>query len=219
MRLPSDKAEAFLTSDLGRRMVNADVALATLGEANIDKVMDGEITTPSTPKRDAIVEKLERATHSTESTVQIFLGMGQARRRRHRGRLRHGPHRRRGARAQVGRGEPRRTGREHADSHPPFHHLWIFGISATPICAAFLAFMESRPGQRYVAAYNASMDAGFDAMGRRTGEQLGESLRELAQAQLPPSVSARGRCPARQHRRAAPLSGCRVVRTPSTFPR
>ena len=53
-----------------------------------------------------------------------------------------------------------------------------------------LAFMESAPGRRYVAAYNASMGAGFDAMGRRTGEQLGESLRELAQAQMAPPADA-----------------------------
>ena len=31
-----------------------------------------------------------------------------------------------------------------------------------------------------------SLGAGFDAMGRRCGEELGESLRELAQAQMPP---------------------------------
>src|ERR1700736_3293573 len=72
------KTEAFLNSDLGRRMVTADIALASLGEAKIDKVMNGEITAPSNPKRDIIVDKLERATHSTESTVQIFLSMGQA---------------------------------------------------------------------------------------------------------------------------------------------
>jgi hypothetical protein len=32
------------------------------------------------------------------------------------------------------------------------------------------------------------MGAGFNAMGKRTGEQLGESLRELAQAEIPPSA-------------------------------
>src|SRR5271168_1472029 len=64
------KSQAFLASDLGKRMVAADVAAATLGEANIDKVMSGELAAPSTPRRDVIVGKLERATHSTESTVQ-----------------------------------------------------------------------------------------------------------------------------------------------------
>ena len=73
-----NKIDAFLESDLGKRMVAADVAEAKIGEANIDKVMNGEITAPSTPKRDALFDKLERATRSAESTVQIFLDMGQA---------------------------------------------------------------------------------------------------------------------------------------------
>ena len=72
------KIQAFLAGDLGKRMVTADVEAATMGETNIDKVMNGEQTVPSTPKRDALFEKLERATKSTESTVQIFLSMGQA---------------------------------------------------------------------------------------------------------------------------------------------
>src|SRR6202047_3617986 len=57
------KTQAFLTSELGKRVVTADVALATLGEANIDKVMNGQISAPSTPKRDALFAKPERATH------------------------------------------------------------------------------------------------------------------------------------------------------------
>src|SRR6201996_216378 len=72
------KAEAFFLSDLGRRMVAADVALATLEESQIDRIMNGEITAPSTPERDAIFDKMERAEHSTESTVDIFLSMGSA---------------------------------------------------------------------------------------------------------------------------------------------
>jgi hypothetical protein len=64
-----NKIDAFLESDLGKRMVAADVAEAKIGEANIDKVMNGEITAPSTPKRDALFDKLERATRSAESTV------------------------------------------------------------------------------------------------------------------------------------------------------
>src|SRR5271155_2614764 len=35
------KTQAFLSSDLGKRMVADDVASATLGQANIDKVMNG----------------------------------------------------------------------------------------------------------------------------------------------------------------------------------
>src|SRR6202021_2334790 len=70
------KTDAFLESDLGRRMGAADPA--TREETKNDKNMNGEISTPSTPQRDALFDKLERASHSTESTVQIFLSMGQA---------------------------------------------------------------------------------------------------------------------------------------------
>ena len=72
------KTEAFLDSDLGRRMVAADLATATLEEPQIDKIMNGEIAAPSNPKRDALYDKLERVSRSTESTVQIFISMGQA---------------------------------------------------------------------------------------------------------------------------------------------
>ena len=181
-----NKTQAFLTSDLGKRMVTADVALATLGETTIDKVMNGQITAPSTPKRDVIVDKLERATHSTESTVQIFLSMGQAvaigtavgtgmdpvpvEDRAHKS------------------GEASRAGLEE-NMRLPMRRFMAYGyrdLSDSDL-KHVLAFMQSPPGKRYVAAYNASLGAGFDAMGRRTGEQLGESLRELAQAQMPPS--------------------------------
>jgi hypothetical protein len=180
------RTEAFLASDVGRRMVAADVALATLGEAKIDKVMNGEITAPSTPKRDVIVDKLERATHSTESTVDIFLSMGQAvaigtavgsgmdpaavAERAHRS------------------GESSRAEMEQ-NMRLPMRRFMAYGyrdLSDSDL-KHVLAFMESTPGKRYVTAYNASMGAGFDAMGRRTGEQLGESLRELAQVQRQPA--------------------------------
>jgi hypothetical protein len=183
------KTDAFLNSDLGKRMVTADVALATLGEANIDKVMNGEITAPSTPKRDAIVDKLERATHSTESTVQIFLSMGQAvaigtaigsgmdpvavEQRAHKS------------------GEASRAALEE-NMRAPMRRFMAYGyrdLSDSDL-KHLLSFMESTTGKRYVAAYNASMGAGFDAMGRRTGEQLGESLRELAQADMLPPPQA-----------------------------
>src|SRR6202011_1169160 len=72
------KVDVFLESDLGRRMVAADTATATLEEAKIDKIMNGEISASSTPQRDDLFDKRDRASHSSESTVQIFLSMGQA---------------------------------------------------------------------------------------------------------------------------------------------
>jgi hypothetical protein len=159
--------------------------LANLGEANIDKVMNGQITAPSNPKRDAIFAKLERASHSTESTVQTFLSMGRA--------------------VAVGTaigsgmdpvaveerarksGEASRAGLEE-NMRVPMQRFMAYGyrdLSDSDL-KHLLAYLESTPGKRYVIAYNAAMDAGFDAMGKRTGEQLGESLRELAQAQMAP---------------------------------
>jgi len=177
------KADAFLTSDLGKRMVAADVALANFGEANIDKVMSGEIAAPSNAKRDAIFDKLERATHSTESTVQIFLSMGESV----------------AVGTAVGSGvgiegvaeRARKSGEESRASleenmRVPMRRFLAYGyrdLSDSDL-KHLLAFLESASGQRYVDAYNAAMGAGYDAMGRRTGEQLGESLRELAQAQM-----------------------------------
>jgi hypothetical protein len=177
------KTEAFLTSELGRRMVAADVALASLGEENIDKVMNGKITAPSTPKRDQMFDQLERATHSTESTVDIFLSMGEA--------------------VAVGTavgsgldsaavaerahqsGESSRAGMEE-NMRLPMRRFMAYGYRdlSDADLKHLLSFMQSASGRRYVSAYNASMGAGFDAMGRRTGEELGESLRELAQAEL-----------------------------------
>jgi hypothetical protein len=183
------KTEVFLASDLGRRMVAADVALATLGEENIDKVMNGKITAPSTPKRDQLFDQLERATHSTESTVDIFLSMGEA--------VAVGTAVGSGldsaAVAERARqsGESSRAGMEQ-NMRLPMRRFMAYGYRdlSDADLKHLLAFMQSAYGRRYVSAYNASMGAGFDAMGRRTGEELGESLRELAQAELAPPPEA-----------------------------
>jgi len=184
------KSQAFLASDLGKRMVAADVAAATLGEANIDKIMSGELTAPSTPKRDVIVDKLEHATRSTESTVEVFLSMGQA--------VAIGTaigtgldQKEVAARAQKS-GETSRAGLEQSMRVPMRRFLaYAYRDLSDSDLKHLLAFLESPAGIRYVAAYNASMGAGFSAMGKRTGEQLGESLRELAQAEMPPPTENR----------------------------
>jgi hypothetical protein len=180
------KSQAFLTSDIGKRMVAADVAAATMGEDNIDKVMAGEITAPSTSKRDAMMERIERATRSTESTVQIFLSMGQA--VAVGTAIGSGLDRKSVAERAQKSGEASRAGLEQ-DMRLPMRRFLAYSyrdLSDSDL-KHILAFLESPAGARYVAAYNASMGAGYDAMGRRTGEQLGESLRELAQARLEPS--------------------------------
>jgi len=177
------KTEAFLASDLGHRMVAADVAVASMDQSDIDKVMSGEITAPTTPQREAIIDKLERASRSTESAVQIFLSMGTA--------------------VAVGTavgtgGDPipvaersHKAGEEsraalEENMRQPLRRYLAYGYRdlSDADLKHVIAFLDSTAGRHYVSAYVASMTAGFDAMGRRCGEQLGESLRELAQAQL-----------------------------------
>ena len=196
------KTEAFLLSDLGRRMVTADIATAAFEELKIDKIMNGELTAPSTPQRDALFDKLEHALRSTESTVQIFLSMGQA--------VAIGTAVGAGGNTTAATenarksGETSRPGLEQSMREPLRRYLaYSYRDLSDADLKHMLAFLESSPGKRYVSAYTASLRAGFDAMGRRCGEQLGESLRELAQAQLdvptagppPPAIAA----PARTH--------------------
>jgi uncharacterized protein DUF2059 len=190
------KTDAFLESDLGRRMVAADVATALLDEPTIDKIMNGSLNAPSTPKRDALFDKLERASRSTESTVQIFLSLGQAVAI--------------GTAVGAGRdqtlvadnarksGEAGRADLERNMREPLRRYLaYSYRDMSDEELKHLLAFFESDVGKRFVSAYIASLGAGFDAMGRRSGEQLGETLREMAQAQLnvpvrspPPAIAA-----------------------------
>ena len=191
------KSLAFLTSDLGQRMVAADVAAATLGEENIDKIMSGELTAPGTAKRDAVIEKLERASHAAESNVEVFLSMGQAVAVG----TAIGSGQDQAAVSERARksGEASRTELQDSMREPMRRFLsYSYRTLSDADLKHLLAFLESPAGKRYVAAYNASMGAGYDAMGKRTGEQLGESLRELAQAQFdqlpenraPPGIAA-----------------------------
>src|SRR5580692_9427902 len=177
------KTEAFLASDLGRRMVAADVALATLDEDTINKVMDGKITAPSTPQRDALFWKLETATHSSESNVQIFLSMGTAVAQGAAigSGMDPGPV---GERARKS-GEASRAELEQSMRQPMRRYMaYSYRDLSDADLKQLLAFLQSTAGKRYVAAYTAALDAGFNAMGKRCGEQLGDSLRELAIAQL-----------------------------------
>lgn len=177
------KAAAFLSSDLGRRMVAADVALAGLEEAQLDKIMSGELTAPTTPQRDALFAKLEAASRSTESTVQIFLSMGTAVALGTAigAGLDPGPVEERFRKS----GEATRSDLEKSMREPLRRYMaYDYRDFSDADLKHLLEFLQSAPGRRYVSAYIASMGAGFDAMGRRCGEQIGDSLRELAIAQL-----------------------------------
>jgi len=139
---------------------------------------------------------LEQAARSTESTVQIFLSMGQAVAIG----TAVGSGRDTAAVADSARksGEATRAGLEEDMRAPLRRYLaYSYRDMSDADLKHLLAFLESPPGKRYVSAYIASLGAGFDAMGRRCGEQLGESLRELAQAQVavtttapPPAIAA-----------------------------
>jgi hypothetical protein len=196
------KSEEFLSSDLGRRMVAADVATAVLPEDEISKIMNGEQRVPSTPQRDALLDKLEHASRSTESTVQIFLSMGQAVAVG----TAVGSGGDRAAVADKARksGDASRTDMEASMRDPLRRYLaYSYRDMSDADLKHLLKFLESQPGKSYVSAYIASLGAGFDAMGRRCGEQLGESLRELAQAQLdvpmspPPAIASPAPAPPR----------------------
>jgi hypothetical protein len=177
------KAEAFLATDAGKQMVAAELGLASLSDADTDKVMNGDITEPSTPQRHAIFEKLERAERSSESTVQILLTMGTAV----------------AAGTAVGSGmdpgpveqRARKSGEASRQTleenlREPMRRYMAYGyrdVSDADL-KHVLSFLQTTAGRQYISAYLASLGAGFYAMGRRCGEQLGESLRELAMAQL-----------------------------------
>ena len=184
------KIQVFLASDLGKRMVAGDVEAATMGEANIDKVMNGQLTAPSTPKRDAIFGKLERATKSTESTVHIFLSMGEAVALGTA--IGSGLDQKSVAERTQKSSESSRAGLEEEMRVPMRRFLaYSYRNLSDSDLKHLLAFLESPVGVHYVTAYNAAMGAGYDAMGKRTGEQLGESLRELAQARVDQSAAER----------------------------
>ena len=177
------KAEAFLETDVGKRMVAADLRLASLSDADADKVMNGDISAPSTPQRIVLFEKLERAERSAESTVQILLTMGTAV----------------AAGTAVGSGidpvpveqRARKSGEAGRQTmqenlREPMRRYLAYGYRdlSDADLKQVLSFLQSSAGKQYISAYLASLGAGFYAMGRRCGEQLGESMREMAMAQL-----------------------------------
>ena len=177
------KIMSFLQSELGLRMVAADKALAVLDEPTIDKIMSGQLKASSTPKRDQLFEKLERAARSTESTVQIFTSMGRA--------VAIGTAIGTGADPIAVEEKAKKAGdasRKDMENNmrEPLSRYMAYGYRdlSDADLKNLLSFLESKHGTRYVSAYTAAMGAGFDAMGKRCGEQLGGTLREMAQAQV-----------------------------------
>jgi len=193
------KAEAFLATDTGKRMVVADVGLASLSDTDADKVMSGDISAPSTPQRDALFEKLERAERSAESTVQILLTMGTAVATGTAvgSGMDPGPVEQRARKS----GEASRQTLEENMREPTRRYLaYGYRDLSDADLKRMLSFLQSTAGKQYISAYLASLGAGFYAMGRRCGEQLGESLRELAMAQLATETAEQAQpAPAKPH--------------------
>jgi hypothetical protein len=193
------KAEAFLATDAGKRWVAADLGLASLSDADADKIMNGDMAAASTPQRNVLLEKLERAERSSESTVQILLTMGTA--------VATGTAVGSGmdpgpveARARKS-GEASRQAMED-NYREPMRRYMAYGYRdlSDADLRQVLSFLQSSAGKQYISAYLASLGAGFYAMGRRCGEQLGESLRELAMAQLATENADREPPPAAPHK-------------------
>jgi hypothetical protein len=177
------KSEAFLATESGRHWVAADLGLASLKDSDAEKIMNGDITAASTPQRDVLFEKLERAERSAESSVLILLTMGTA--------VATG--------TAVGSGmdpgpveqRARKSGESSRQTleenlREPMRRYMTYGYRdlSDADLKHVLSFLQTPAGKQYISAYLASLGAGFYAMGRHCGEQLGESLRELALAQL-----------------------------------
>lgn len=177
------KSEAFLATESGRHWVAADLGLASLKDSDAEKIMNGDIAAASTPQRDVLFEKLERAERSAESSVLILLTMGTA--------VATG--------TAVGSGmdpgpveqRARKSGESSRQTleenlREPMRRYMTYGYRdlSDADLKHVLSFLQTPAGKQYISAYLASLGAGFYAMGRHCGEQLGESLRELALAQL-----------------------------------
>jgi hypothetical protein len=180
------KSLAFFASDVGQRMVAADVALARLDEKDVDKVMSGEIKVASTPERDVLMKKLEAQTGAAESAVEVYMRIGRA--------LAVGTAIGSGM-DPIAAGDRANKAATSADREElrknleqPLLRYLAYGYRdlSNADLARLSEFLASTAGKRYVTAYNAAMSAGFDAMSERCGEQIGESWRELANARLPP---------------------------------
>jgi hypothetical protein len=173
----------FLHGASGQRMVAADVALAQEGESTLDKISSGELAAPANPERDAILDKIQVATHTVDSAVQIYLAIARA--------LAIG--------TAIGGGlDPIAADQRAARNSDatvratiaqrmqgPLRRSLAYGYRdlSTADLRNMLTFFGTKAGKKYTLAYIAAMNAGFDAMGRRCGERIGERWRELAVAQ------------------------------------
>lgn len=171
----------FLGSAAGRRMVAADIAAAQLDEATAGRVASGDITTDAGAAREALLDRLAGATRSLDTAVQVYLTIARG--------LAVG--------TAIGGGRDPVAAADTAtrsvndqlraeiaqNMREPLRRSLAYGYRdlSTADLNDMLAFFRSRSGERYVVAYQRSMNAGFEAMSQRCGEHIGEAWRELAQ--------------------------------------
>jgi hypothetical protein len=174
----AQKTLQFLRTDLGLRMVKSDLAIAALDEATIDKILTGKAAGPLDAKRAVVIDKLEHASRSAESTVDVFLALGRA----------------------VATGTAIGTGRDplaveaevrkSADAgrsqliesmRESMRRYLDYGYRdlSTADLNGLIAYLRNRAGKAYVAAYSAAVSRGYEAMGKRCGEEIEDALREV----------------------------------------
>ncbi len=186
-----ERSLAFLSSTVGKRMVQADTASAEIDEATIDKVTSGKLSVRSTPNRDALLARIGAAEQSATTAVQIYVAIGKA--------IAVGNALGSGLDLETARQAVAKSANAAADENLqaslkiPLARYLAYGyrdLSDSDL-KAILSFMESKAGKIYVHASIAALSAGYDAMGRRCGERIGESWRELGQTEPPtPDASA-----------------------------
>jgi hypothetical protein len=180
------KSIEFLSSDVGRRMVAADVVMSRLDEPTINKVMQGEMTAPATPVRTSLTNQLERDIQSTDAAVDVYLRVGRS--------IAVGTaigsgmdpiaadQRARKAEGQGAREDLVKTLLEPLRRYVAYGYRDMSDADLKRVAS----FLESGAGKHFVGAYNAAMSAGYEAMSERCGERIGETWRELAMAQMAP---------------------------------
>ena len=192
---------------LGKRMVAADVAeAADLARRSIDKVMNGELAAPSTPKRDALFEKLERATRSDRIARRRSSSHGPGGRHRHRHRLRPGPESGRRAGAKSAKPAARNWRKS---MRVPMRRFLAYGYRTLTIRTSStfwrswnLAGRQALRGPPTTHRWRPASSA----MGKRTGEQLGEACANWRKprSRLDHTFRRRRASRRRPNRRAAP---------------
>ena len=140
------KTQAFLASDLGKRMVADDVASATMGQDNIDKVMNGE----HHGALDAEARCGGREDREGDAFDRVDRGClpehGSGRGGRYGHRVRPGSNQHRRARQEIRRRRARGARGQHARAHAPLSSVFLPGHERCGSQAPAVVPRSRRPG-------------------------------------------------------------------------